>query len=220
MRKEHFNLLLDQLELQCDFADYSFSKFNKLYRELPYTQTLIRPVSNNKIWFFLRGFTTALANIAKLLILPTEDESIYSKRAKKELKSKRTARKLLIEKLDVNDQLPTIASKKLRNSLEHIDEEIDNYDKPGVKLDFNRSIAPNFLRKMKGSVQLNNQVTFFDKTDYKENLFYENNTLYYAAFGSDTPLYEAHQELLNLKKKVEELRMQFDNSDFETEFRH
>ncbi|MGM9882920.1 hypothetical protein DN444_01510 [Lactobacillus reuteri] len=216
MRKEHFNLLLDQLELQCDFADYSFSKFNELYRELPHTKALIHP--GNKIWFFLRGFTTASANIAKLLVLPTEDESNYNERAKEELRSKRIARKLLIEKLNVNDQLPIIASKKLRNSLEHIDERIDNYDKPGVKLDFNRSVAPNFLRKMKGSVQLGNQVTTFDKTDYKENLFYENNTLYYAAFGSDTPLYEAHQELLNLKKKVEELRLQFNNGDFDTEF--
>lgn len=217
MRKEHFNLLLDQLELQCDFADYSFSKFNKLYREFPHTRSLVQPTSN-KIWFFLRGFTTALANIAKLLVLPTEDESNYKKRTKEGLESKKAERKMLIEKIDVNNQLSTIASKKLRNSLEHIDERIDNYDKPGVKLKFNRSIAANFWRKMKGSVQLGTQITTFDKTDYTENLFYENDTLYYAAFGSDIPLYEAHQELLNLKKNVEELRMRFDNGEFDTEF--
>ncbi|WP_347980277.1 hypothetical protein [Limosilactobacillus allomucosae] len=207
MKKEYFELLLDQLELQCSFAEYSFKKFYGMYIKFDLESSKVIYQTNDEIWFYLRGFTISLADIAKLLVLSTKQSDI-----------RRVKREVLLQKIDILPELSVITDKKLRNALEHIDERIDEYEESGVKLVLNRNIAPNFLREMKGSVKINDQINNFNKTNYTENLFYEKNMLYYAAFGVDIPLNQAYEELLKLKEDIKKIKRQFCEGKYDSEF--
>ncbi len=222
MKKRHFELLLDQLELQYYFANSSFNKFNNLYHEIKEKNakpTAIIKVNEIEFWLSLREFVTSLANIAKILVLPTENENL-NKNYSRKMDQKRRGRDVLIQEIGLVGNLPVISDKLLRNSLEHIDERIDDYDKPGIKLTNNRSIIPNFFRGSKAIVQIDDSIEKFDKTDYKENIFYEEKEIYYAAFGDDVPIIEAAKELGLLGEKIREVKDKLEKGELDSKFNY
>lgn len=218
MKKRQFELLLDQLKLQHEFAEYSLSKFISLYSEIKEKNPhYVIEVNDIEFWLLLREFATSLANIAKILVLPTKKEVSHTKESGF-LNKKRKGRDILLQEIGLRDRLPVISDKLLRNSLEHIDERIDDYYKAGIKIAHNRSIIPNFFRKNKGSIRIDDKITEFKTTDYKENIFYDEKEVYYAAFGSDIPILKASKELRLLGKRMTEVKEKLDAGKLDDKF--
>lgn len=201
MNRNRFEFLLDELKLQTNFSIISVNHFNDQWQKIGNTSLSEeeRTIVNYEFWYYLQNYVISLANISKLLY------SVYNKYDSKETNAtRRQERQFFRVTIGVDDR-SILKDKKMRNTLEHIDENIELFadNKPNIIV--NRGIGPvNMIGVNEESLfenDINNLRNFL--TDKKELIL----------FGRRINIESTFSEVMILKDKVVETENKFKRGD-------
>lgn len=140
MNKRAFELLLDELKLQTNFALTSINHFNEVYNKMSIYDVKKSEeeslVEKNEFWFYLQSLASAVANISKIF---------YSSKGNRESRKQYEARKKereIFTQFVGEDIFKKLKKRKMRNALEHIDERIESFSKRNPNIQLNMNILP------------------------------------------------------------------------------
>lgn len=230
MKKQTFGLLLDQLIFQINLTVISLNKVVEIYKKNRKVMrqkqvTIYEP--EDEFWLYLRFYAISLSNIAKLFH-PTQFQE-----KDEEFKWREKSRKIFTEQFDSNDKrlfkkYSNIADKSLRNTLEHIDQRIDNLeinDKDSISLSLNRKIVPiNLLdNTQNASLKVNGKVVEEKilHVSSLESFFYDPENVdndVYSAFGSKLNMQDTFSELNKMKEKAIEVMNKYNSGKLDSLF--
>lgn len=196
MKKQEFELFLDELNLQVDFALYSADMFQQVYVEMSSGTRK----QTNKFWYYLQNYVVELANVSKILFISKkgyEAENIF--------KLRKAKRDFIIDTLDIKN-INAIKNKQMRNFLEHIDEKLEEFARIDQRFIFNRNIGPS------DAIMIDNKPYLSDDSKQLRNYFTDLNV--FVLFGKRFDVKKTHDELLDLKGKVELGKEKLDRGDF------
>lgn len=227
MKKQTFGLLLDQLIFQINSSMISLNKVIDLYkqnRKIMKQRNLEEYKPEDEFWIYLHSYAISLSNIAKLFH-PTGilDE--------KEFKRREENRRVFVEQFasnsnDLMKKYKHIANKDLRNSLEHIDQRIEDFGKnDGIFLSLNRKIVPIDLLEgiQKVSLKVNGRIAKEKILNVSslESFFYDpenDDNDVYSAFGSDLRIQDTFLELDAMKEKAVEIMNKYNSGKLDILF--
>ena len=170
-----FDLLKDELKLQTNFAILSINNFNKCLQETNKPGNYIHSRELRiEFWYYLQNYIVSLGNISKLLnrIQGLNEPS----------KQKPT--------FNIEDY-PHLMDRKMRNTLEHIDERLIALSKISNVSIFNRNIVTS------NSVSINGKS--LEDTDFKLLRTYLADKNELLLYGRKFSLDETIPELLKLR---------------------
>ncbi|MBD9366061.1 hypothetical protein IAP91_11630, partial [Leuconostoc mesenteroides] len=110
---------MDELTLQVDFALFSVSMFSQILNN----SSKLRYINEGEFWYYIQNYVIELANISKILFITKkngEREKAFNLRKEK--------RDFFISTLGIQN-IDAIKDKRMRNTLEHIDEKLEKFSK-------------------------------------------------------------------------------------------
>ena len=196
MKKQEFELFLDELKLQVDFAFYSLNMFKQTYN------AILSGNGNQQVefWYYLQNYVVELANVSKILFISKKS---YEK--ENAFRLRKAKRDFIIDVLDIKS-IDAIKNKQMRNSLEHIDEKLEEFAKKDQQVIANRNIGPS------NAVMIDNKPYLSDDSKQLRNYLTDSDVFF--LFGKRFDVAETMRELIDIKKKIELGQEKLDKGDF------
>lgn len=185
MKKQEFELFLDELKLQVEFALFSAQNLVRLKNQ----NFRGEQGWSNEFWYYLQNYVIELANVSKILFI-----SKNANEKEKAFKERQQKRDFLIQTLNISN-IDTIKDKRMRNALEHIDEKLEKFTKVEKQFIFNRNITPS------NDIVVNGKPYLSDDANQLRN--YLTDLDVFILFGKRFNLKETNIELIGLKNSVE-----------------
>lgn len=185
MKKQEFELFLDELKLQVEFALFSAQNLARLKNQ----NFRGGQGWSNEFWYYLQNYVIELANVSKILFISKnsyEEEKAFKERKKK--------RDFFIRTLNI-DNIDTIKDKQMRNALEHIDEKLEKFTKMEKQFIFNKIISPS------NGIVINGKPYLSDDTYQLRNYLIDLDV--FILFGKRFDFKKTSSELLDLKNSIE-----------------
>lgn len=185
MKKIREDLFVDELKTQLNFALISIKEINTFLNSLSENRTF----NEDFFWYYAQNLIVYSGNISKILW------GVYPKGIDKLVKNKRLKeRKELREKIGVNENT-VLRNRYLRNSLEHIDEKLEEFTKKESTIILNKNIGP-----ILGMIQLGNDP--YDISKEKNLRHYDQETKIFYFYGESINLQELYKDIIELKEQI------------------
>ena len=206
MKKQKFEFLLDELKLQTNFAIISINHFNDTWNKLfsHEKEDLDRTTVTYEFWYYLQNYVIALGNISKILFATkgfNETNVEYGKRL--------NDRRVFTKTLEVK-QNSILRDKKMRNLLEHIDENLENFSAKSPGIIANRNIGPG------NSILIGDKFLFENDEDNLRNFITDRKEL--ILFGKRFKVESTFQEIIELRDKIIDIEKQFERGELDDLF--
>lgn len=206
MKKQKFEFLLDELKLQTNFAILSINHFNNTWEKLfnYEDENLDRVTITYEFWYYLQNYVIALGNISKLLFA-TKNKYETVPQFKKRLED----RKFFLGVLKVKANT-ILRDKKMRNLLEHIDENLEKFSDKSASIIANKNIGPS------NAIQIGNDFLFEKDEDNLRNFITDRNEL--ILFGKRLNVEKTFQDVIELRDKIISIEKQLKNGELDNLF--
>ena len=201
MRKQKFEFLLDEIKLQTNFAIISINHFNVTWSDL-FNKDIDndeRTTLTYEFWYYLQNYVISLGNISKMLFATKnfqESNIEYGKRL--------NDRKIFTRTLNVK-QNSILRDKKMRNLLEHIDENLEKFSSKSPGIIINRNIGPS------NSIRIGDEFLFENDEDNLRNFITDRKEL--ILFGKRLNVKETFKEVLELRNQIVEIEKKYKKGD-------
>lgn len=200
MNRKEFALFLDELTLQVDFALFSVNMFSQILNN----SSKLRYINEGEFWYYIQNYVIELANISKILFITKkngEREKAFNLRKEK--------RDFFISTLGIQN-IDAIKDKRMRNTLEHIDEKLEKFSKSDKQFIFNKIITPS-----RGIVIGDKPYLDVDNNQLRNYLTDLN---VFVLFGKIFEVNKTYDELIGLKDKIELGRKKLNGGEFDDLF--
>lgn len=206
MKKQKFEFLLDELKLQNNFAIISINHFNDTWNRLfsHEKEYLDRITETYEFWYYLQNYVIALGNISKILFA-TKSFSETNIEYRKRLNDRRIFTKTLEVK-----QNSILRDKKMRNLLEHIDENLENFSSKSPNIIVNRNIGPS------NSILIGDKFLFENDEDNLRNFITDKKEL--ILFGKRFKVESTFQEIIELRDKIIDIEKKLNRGELDDLF--
>lgn len=188
MKKRKFEFLLDELKLQTNFAILSINHFNNTWEKLFDYEDIDRVTITYEFWYYLQNYVIALGNVSKLLFA-TKNKYETVAQFKKRLED----RKVFLSILKVKENT-ILRDKKMRNLLEHIDENLEKFSDKSASVIANRNIGPS------NAIQIGNDFLFEKDEDNLRNFITDRREL--ILFGKRFDVERTFQDIIELRDNI------------------
>ena len=204
MKKRKFEFLLDELKLQTNFAIISINHFNKTWNELFDSENSDRVTMTYEFWYYLQNYVVALGNLSKLLFATKSKYETYE-----EYKVRNKDRKVFSGIIKVQSNT-ILRDKKMRNLLEHIDENLEKFSEKPPYIIANRNIGPI------NAIQIGDNLLFEKDEDNLRNFITDRKEL--ILFGKRFNVEKTFAEVIDLRDKIIHIERQFKKGDLDDLF--
>lgn len=206
MKKQRFQFLLDETKLQTNFAIISINHFNVSYGNMNSLEWLSEEQRNAtyEFWYFLQNYVVSLGNISKILFGSFNPKDTPEKRM---IRNKE--RRILRETIGIPDNI-ILRDKKMRNLLEHIDENIEKFTDSPPNIISNRGIIPSY------AFNVNGENLFEHDINNLRNYLTDKNEL--ILFGKKINISNSFSEVINLRDLVVIAEKKFERGELDDLF--
>lgn len=202
MKKSKYDLFLNEIKLQTNFAIISYNNYVKSLGEFMSSNIASKESigSLNEIWYYLQNYVVSMANISKLLF-PTRKH----KESKASYERRLSERNIILETLQLPENIK-LKNKQMRNTLEHIDEKLETFSNKNTII-FDRNIGPS------DSFSINGIETMIDDGDYLRNLVTDREE--FILLGKRLNIKETLSEVIMLRDSIIERDKEFKRGDLD-----
>ncbi|MFS7423728.1 hypothetical protein AB6878_12805 [Carnobacterium maltaromaticum] len=198
MKKMLFEQLLSELKLQNNFAIISINLLKEQFikeKEKEFDFEVNANITYT-IWYSIQNYIVSLSNISKIMY------GVKGKTPIDKWEKRKKERRFLREKLKLSEN-SELRNRTMRNLLEHIDENIEQFVMTNPKIIINRFIGPS-----EGSIQVGDD-SLYNENFYNLRGFLTNKGelwLFNQKFNIESTFEEVIQlrdSIINLEKKLE-----------------
>lgn len=189
MNKSLFERMLSELKLQTNFAIISINLMNEQFDKMSDNSGLGIDISASyTFWYALQNYVVSLGNISKLLygVKGTSSVEVWNLRKKQRI--------FFRNRLNIKNNT-TLKNRQMRNSLEHIDENIEQFVLSDPDIVVDRMIGP-----QKNSIMIENK-NFYNNDFYNLRSFLTDINEFWL-FNSKFSITETFPEILDLRDTI------------------